>query len=161
SSGHLHRESVRSRSADADAARHWHEQCQTAPDRSFRQRGDHAGACRSGSLSCEPDAAVFYSGMTMTENAFMPLKVAVVDGEALARAVVLEYLAALPGVEVVAECANGFEAVKAVADLKPDLLLLDVQMPKLDGFEVLELVGRDVAVIFVTAYDQYALRAFE
>src|SRR5262249_60246553 len=83
------------------------------------------------------------------------------DAEGLARGVVREYLGALPGVEVVAECANGFEAVKAVADLKPDLLLLDVQMPKLDGFEVLELVGRDVAVIFVTAYDQYALRAFE
>ena len=67
----------------------------------------------------------------------------------------------MPDVEVVAECANGFEAVKAVSDLQPDLLLLDVQMPKLDGFEVLELVGRDVAVVFVTAYDQYALRAFE
>jgi two-component system LytT family response regulator len=89
------------------------------------------------------------------------LRVAVVDDEALARAVLLEYLAAVPGVEVVAECANGFDAVKAVADLKPDLLLLDVQMPKLDGFEVLELVGRDVAVVFVTAYDQYALKAFE
>jgi two-component system LytT family response regulator len=61
----------------------------------------------------------------------------------------------------VAQCANGFEAVKAVAELTPDLLLLDVQMPKLDGFEVLDLVGRDVAVVFTTAYDQYALRAFE
>jgi two-component system LytT family response regulator len=64
-------------------------------------------------------------------------------------------------VEIVAECANGFDAVKAVAESKPDLLLLDVQMPKLDGFEVLELVGRDTAVIFATAYDEYALRAFE
>ena len=53
-----------------------------------------------------------------------------------------------------AECANGFEAVKAVAELKPDLLLLDIQMPKLDGFDVLELVGRDIPVIFVTAYDE-------
>jgi len=61
----------------------------------------------------------------------------------------------------VSECANGFEAVKAVADLKPDLLLLDIQMPRLDGFEVLELVGREVSVVFVTAYDKYALRAFE
>ena len=67
----------------------------------------------------------------------------------------------MPDVEIVAECANGFEAVKAVSELQPDLLLLDVQMPKLDGFEVLELVGRDVAVVFITAYDQYALRAFE
>ena len=89
------------------------------------------------------------------------LRIAIVDDEDLARGVVREYLGAMPEVEVVAECANGFEAVKAVADLRPDLLLLDVQMPKLDGFEVLELVGRDVAVIFVTAYDQYALRAFE
>ena len=89
------------------------------------------------------------------------LRVAIVDDEDLARAVVREYLAVMPDVEVVAECSNGFEAVKAVAELHPDLLLLDVQMPKLDGFEVLELVGRDVAVIFLTAYDQYALRAFE
>ncbi len=74
---------------------------------------------------------------------------------------VREYLAGMPEVEIVAECANGFEAVKAVAELRPDLLLLDVQMPKLNGFEVLDLVGRDVAVVFVTAFDQYALRAFE
>src|SRR5712691_10353461 len=90
-----------------------------------------------------------------------PIRVAIVDDEALARTVLREYLAALPGVEVVAECANGFEAVKVVSELRPDLLLLDVQMPKLDGFEVLDLVGKDVAVIFVTAYDEYALRAFE
>ena len=67
----------------------------------------------------------------------------------------------MAGVEIVAECANGFEAVKAVSELAPDLLFLDVQMPKLDGFEVLELVGRDVPVVFVTAYDEFALRAFE
>ena len=97
----------------------------------------------------------------MSETSLVRLKVAIVDDEELARAVVREYLAAMPGVDVVAECANGFEAVKAVSDLRPDLLLLDVQMPKLDGFEVMELVGRDVAVVFVTAYDQYAIRAFE
>jgi two-component system, LytTR family, response regulator len=97
----------------------------------------------------------------MTESPGSILRVAVVDDEPLARAVLLEYLATVPGVAVVAECANGFDAVKAVADLRPDLLLLDVQMPKLDGFEVLELVGRDVAVVFVTAYDHYALKAFE
>ena len=67
----------------------------------------------------------------------------------------------MPDVEIVAECANGFEAVKVVSELQPDVLILDVQMPKLNGFEVLELVGRDVAVVFVTAYDQYAIRAFE
>src|SRR5437773_6308892 len=89
------------------------------------------------------------------------LRVAVVDDEELARKLVREYLADCNDVEIVAECANGFEAVKAVTDLKPDLLLLDIQMPRLDGFEVLELVGREVSVIFVTAYDKYALRAFE
>jgi len=89
------------------------------------------------------------------------VRVVVVDDEPLARLVLREYLAGHPEVELVAECQNGFEAVKAVADLAPDLLLLDIQMPKLDGFEVLELVGREIGVIFVTAYDEYALRAFE
>jgi two-component system LytT family response regulator len=65
-------------------------------------------------------------------------------------------------VQVVAECTNGLEAVKAANELKPDLLFLDIQMPKLDGFEVLDLIGRDTAgVVFTTAYDEYALRAFE
>jgi two-component system LytT family response regulator len=90
-----------------------------------------------------------------------PLKIVIVDDEPLARAVVREYAAAESGLEIVAECANGFEAVKAVAELSPDLVLLDVQMPKLDGFEVLELLGREQPVVFITAYDQYALRAFE
>jgi two-component system, LytTR family, response regulator len=94
----------------------------------------------------------------MTES---PLRVVVVDDEPLARAVVREYSTAHPGVEIVAECANGFEAVKAVSELTPDLVFLDVQMPKLSGFEVLELIGRDVLVVFTTAYDQYALRAFD
>jgi two-component system LytT family response regulator len=89
------------------------------------------------------------------------LRVIVVDDEPLARAVVREYLGAHPGVEVVAECANGFEAVKAVSELAPDLMFLDVQMPKLSGFEVLELIGRSVPVVFTTAYDKYALSAFD
>ena len=89
------------------------------------------------------------------------LRVVVVDDEPLARAVVREYVGAHPGVEIVAECANGFEAVKVVSELSPDLMFLDVQMPKLSGFEVLELIGRNVPVIFTTAYDQYALSAFE
>ncbi|MEX1128908.1 MAG: response regulator [Vicinamibacterales bacterium] len=88
-------------------------------------------------------------------------RVVIVDDEPLARAVVREYLKAHPGVEVVAECGNGFEAVRAVTELSPDLMFLDIQMPKLDGFEVLELLGRAVPVVFTTAYDQYALRAFD
>jgi two-component system LytT family response regulator len=97
----------------------------------------------------------------MTDPPTPGIRVAIVDDEQLARAVIREYLEAADGVEVVAECANGFEAVKVVSELNPDLLFLDVQMPKLDGFEVLELVGREVAVVFVTAYDQYAIRAFD
>jgi two-component system, LytTR family, response regulator len=89
------------------------------------------------------------------------MRIVVVDDEPLARGVVREFAAADPDIEIVAECANGFEAVKAVADHQPDLVLLDVQMPKLDGFEVLELLGRDQSVVFITAYDQYALRAFD
>jgi two-component system LytT family response regulator len=89
------------------------------------------------------------------------IRAAIVDDEELARRVLRELLAAHPDVEIVAECANGFDAVKAVMEVKPDLLLLDVQMPKLDGFDVLELVGGEIAVIFVTAYDSFALRAFE
>jgi two-component system LytT family response regulator len=85
----------------------------------------------------------------------------VVDDEELARHVLRELLQAHPEIQVLAECANGFEAVKAVAEHKPDLILLDVQMPKLTGFDVLELIDTHVAIIFVTAYDQYAMRAFE
>ncbi len=85
----------------------------------------------------------------------------IIDDEAPARALIREYLASHSDVEVLAECANGFEAVKAASEMKPDLLFLDIQMPKLDGFEVLELIGRDTAgVIFTTAFDEYALRAF-
>ena len=89
------------------------------------------------------------------------VRAVIVDDEDLARQVVRELLETHPEIEIVAECANGFEAVKAVTELKPDLLFLDIQMPKLDGFEVLELIGTDMAVIFATAYDQHALRAFE
>lgn len=97
----------------------------------------------------------------MTGSGEQKIRVIVVDDEELARKMLLEFLSAHPEIEVVAECANGFEAVKAVTELKPDLLFLDIQMPKLDGFEVLELIGTDRAVIFVTAYDEYALKAFE
>lgn len=85
----------------------------------------------------------------------------IVDDEELARNLLREYLGSSREIEILAECANGFEAVKAISERKPDLVFLDVQMPKLDGFEVLELIGRDVAVIFVTAFDQYAMKAFD
>lgn len=97
----------------------------------------------------------------MSGEASGKLTAVIVDDEDLARAVVREMLRAHPEIEVLGECANGFEAVKMVSEQKPDLLFLDIQMPKLDGFEVLELIGSEVAVIFATAYDQHALRAFE
>jgi two-component system LytT family response regulator len=89
------------------------------------------------------------------------MRVIIVDDEMLARGVVREYLAEHPDVEVVAECANGFEAVKAITELAPDLVFLDIQMPKLDGFEVAELAGSKTRYIFATAFDQYAIKAFE
>jgi two-component system LytT family response regulator len=89
------------------------------------------------------------------------MRVMIVDDEDLARALVREYIGAHPDLEIVAECANGFDAVKAITELAPDLVFLDIQMPKLNGFEVVELAGRKSRYIFVTAYDQYALKAFE
>jgi two-component system, LytTR family, response regulator len=89
-------------------------------------------------------------------------KALIVDDEDLARKLLREMLSGHSEIAIAAECANGMEAVKAAAEHKPDLLFLDVQMPKLTGFDVLELIERPgVAVIFVTAYDQYAMKAFE
>src|ERR1017187_2110375 len=89
------------------------------------------------------------------------LRAVVVADEELARGYLRELLATHPEIVVAAECADGFEAVKAIPQTIPDLLFLDVQMPKLDGFEGLELIEPSQApvVIFVTAYDQYAMRA--
>jgi two-component system, LytTR family, response regulator len=97
----------------------------------------------------------------MTQSADKKFRAVIVDDEELARQVLREFLTAHPEIEIAAECANGFEAVKSVTELKPDLVFLDVQMPKLDGFEVLELIGTNAAVVFVTAHDNYAIRAFE
>jgi len=85
----------------------------------------------------------------------------IVDDEELARHVIRELLQCHPEIEILEECANGFEAVKAAAKHNPGLIFLDVQMPKLSGFDVLELLGTQIPVIFVTAYDQFAIRAFE
>ena len=89
------------------------------------------------------------------------IRALIVDDEELARHVICELLQSHPEIEILAECANGFEAAKAFAEHQPSLIFLDVQMPKLTGFDVLELIGTDVSVIFITAYDQYAMRAFE
>jgi len=89
------------------------------------------------------------------------MRVMIVDDEDLARGIVREYLASFPGFELVGESSNGFDAVQAITELRPDLLFLDVQMPKLNGFEVLSLLDVRPKVIFVTAYDSYAIKAFE
>jgi two-component system, LytTR family, response regulator len=89
------------------------------------------------------------------------IRAVIVDDEDLAREILREYLGPHPEIEIVAECANGFDAVKVASESKPELLFLDIQMPKLDGFEVLELLGSGMAVVFVTAYDSHAIRAFE
>ena len=90
------------------------------------------------------------------------MRILIVDDEPLARALLAEQLGGIAGVEVAGEAANGFEAVKLAESLAPDLLLLDVQMPRLSGLEVMELLGeRAPAVIFVTAHDEFAVRAFE
>ena len=82
------------------------------------------------------------------------LKTIIVDDEEPARLLLQEYLKQRDDIELIAECANGFEAVKAMTELKPDLAILDIQMPKLNGFEVLELIENPPAIIFATAYDQ-------
>ena len=91
------------------------------------------------------------------------IKVLVVDDELLGRERILSLLREHADIKIVGECANGREAVEAIQNLKPDLVFLDVQMPKIDGFEVVEIIGAEnmPAVIFVTAYDEYAIPAFE
>src|SRR5580693_8601386 len=97
----------------------------------------------------------------MNDTANKKIRTVIVDDEELARQMLREFLSGHTEIEIIAECTNGFEAVKAVTELKPDLLFLDIQMPKLNGFEVLELIGTDRAIVFVTAYDEYAIRAFD
>src|SRR3712207_5452405 len=93
----------------------------------------------------------------------MMIRALVVDDEPLARRGIRVRLERAGGVDVIAECANGAEAVDAIRDRQPDLVFLDVQMPGLDGFDVIQEVGaeRMPAVVFVTAYDAHALRAFD
>ena len=89
------------------------------------------------------------------------LRALIVDDEELARRLVREYLAGHPDIEIVGECDNGLDAVRQIGALAPDLVFLDIQMPRLTGLEVLELTGRRAGVIFTTAYDEHAIKAFE
>ncbi len=88
-------------------------------------------------------------------------KAIIIDDEKLAREIIKKFLEQNESVDIIAECSNGFEGVKAINELKPDLIFLDVQMPKLNGFEMLELLEHKPAIIFSTAYDEYAIKAFE
>jgi two-component system LytT family response regulator len=94
----------------------------------------------------------------MEKNKFRTI---IVDDEAPARELLKRYIAEIPGVELIAECSNGFDAVKAISELHPEVVILDIQMPKLNGFEVIELLDELPYIIFSTAYDEFALKAFE
>jgi two-component system LytT family response regulator len=89
------------------------------------------------------------------------MKVIIIDDEPLARSIIKEYLQFHSELELVAECNDGFEGVKAIVQHQPDLIFLDIQMPKINGFEMLELIEEPPAVIFTTAFDEYAIKAFE
>ena len=89
------------------------------------------------------------------------IKAILIDDEPLARYILAEYLQSYTDITVVQECGDGFEGVKAIAQHQPDLIFLDVQMPKINGFEMLELLDTPPAVIFTTAFDEYAMKAFE
>lgn len=89
------------------------------------------------------------------------MKAILIDDEPLARSIVKEYLQHYPHIQVVEECNDGFEGVKAIMQHQPDLVFLDIQMPKISGFEMLELIEEPPAIIFTTAFDEYAIKAFE
>ncbi|HKH62639.1 MAG TPA: LytTR family transcriptional regulator DNA-binding domain-containing protein [Flavitalea sp.] len=89
------------------------------------------------------------------------MRTVIIDDEPLARSIIREYLHSYPQIEIVEECNDGFEGIKAIIQHQPDLIFLDVQMPKINGFEMLELVEQPPSVIFTTAFDEYAIKAFE
>ena len=99
--------------------------------------------------------------MTNTLFAMNRIKILIIDDEVLARDLLRHYLSKDERVEVVGECTNGFEGVLAIQELKPDLVFLDIQMPKINGFEMLELIPDPPVIIFSTAFDNFAIRAFE
>lgn len=89
------------------------------------------------------------------------IRILIIDDEAPAREIIKYYLTEVESVEVIAECADGFSGLKAISSMKPDLVFLDIQMPRLTGIEMVEVLTEKPEIIFTTAYDQYALRAFE
>ena len=89
------------------------------------------------------------------------IKVMIIDDEKLARDIVRTYLKKNDEIELIGECQNGFEGIKSINELKPDIIFLDIQMPKLTGFEMLELLDHQPEIVFTTAFDQYAIKAFE
>jgi two-component system, LytTR family, response regulator len=89
------------------------------------------------------------------------IKILIIDDEPLARSIVKEYLQAYSDLHIVQECNDGFEGVKAIIQHQPDLIFLDIQMPKINGFEMLELIDQPISVIFTTAFDEHAIKAFE
>lgn len=89
------------------------------------------------------------------------LKTIIIDDEKLARDIVKRYASKIDTLEIIEECGNGFDGIKAINSQKPDLIFLDIQMPKLNGFEMLELLEEKPKIIFTTAFDQYALKAFD
>ena len=91
----------------------------------------------------------------------MNIKVLIIDDEQPARDIIKLFLHDHENMKLLGQCKNGFEGMKMIAELKPDLIFLDIQMPKIDGFEMLELIEEPPAVIFCTAYDEYAIKAFE
>ena len=89
------------------------------------------------------------------------MKALIIDDEPLARSIVREFLQSYPNIEIVEECSDGFEGVKAIHQHQPDIIFLDIQMPKINGFEMLEILDNPPATIFTTAFDEYAIKAFE
>jgi two-component system LytT family response regulator len=96
-----------------------------------------------------------------TQPTARPITAVLIDDEPLARIIVREYLQTHSNITILQECNDGFEGLKAIQQFHPDLIFLDIQMPKINGFEMLELVENPPAVIFTTAFDEYAIRAFE
>jgi two-component system LytT family response regulator len=89
------------------------------------------------------------------------IKALIIDDEELARELVKNYIRNIPEIDIIGECSNGFEGIKAIQEMEPQLIFLDIQMPKLNGFEMLEILDETPEVVFITAHNQYAIKAFE